>query len=73
MWVRLKIINRYSSILYLIEYKKNINKKQEQNFENILKNHQNYDINRRNKRDFKLFGIYEQLKEKRQQWNKIMN
>ena len=30
--VKFKIINRYSPILFLIEYKKNINKKQEQNF-----------------------------------------
>ena len=39
-------------------------KKQEQIFVNILKNCWNYDINRRGKRDFKLFGISEQLEEK---------
>ena len=36
-------------------------KKQEQIFTNVLKNCLNYDINRRNKRDFKLYGISEQL------------
>ena len=32
-----------------------------------------YDINRRNKRDFELLGITEQLGEKRKKWNRAMN
>ena len=43
------IINRYSPILFQIEYKKNIDKKQEQNFAKLLKKFQKYDINGRNK------------------------
>ena len=37
----------------------------EQNFAEILKKLQKYDINRRNKRDFELFGISESLEKER--------
>ena len=70
MWVILKIINRYSPILYLIGYKKNINKKQEQIFVNVLNNCKKYDINKK----IQLFGISEQLKkEMRYMANDLVN